>query len=102
MARAKKGGDWTPSFLRHRALMATEAVLVVGCLKGLMEGWVKASALPGYAKVIFIMAGTVGLLGGMYWVIERMTRSSVERAHGMAAGDPRVVTRWSSTICAMP
>lgn len=88
MARAKKGksGDWTPSFLKHRSLMATEAVLLVAWLKGIMEGWVKASTLPGYGKVLFIMAGTVGLLGGLFWMIERMTRSSIERAHGLMQG----------------
>lgn len=68
--------------------MATEAVLLVGWLKGLMEGWVKASALPGYGKVLFIMAGTVGLLGGLFWIIERTTQSGVERAHGLVHGFP--------------
>ncbi len=91
MARAKKGmgagsRDWVPSFLKHRSLMATEAVLLVGWLKGLMEAWVRASTLPGYGKVLFIMAATVGLLGGLFWMVERMTRSGVEKAHGMMKG----------------
>jgi hypothetical protein len=80
---AKKRTDWTPSFLKHRTLMAAEAVLVVALLRGVMEEWVKASALPGYGKVIFLMAGTIGLLGGLYWLIEAITSSGVERTHAL-------------------
>src|SRR5262249_57315005 len=67
---AQRRSSWIPAFLRHRNLMAAEAVLVIGLLKGAMEGWVKASDLPGWGKVAFIMGGTVGLLGGLYWLIE--------------------------------
>lgn len=90
MAREKKSSakrrDWTPSFLKHRTLMAAEAVLVVGLLKGLMETWVKAADLPNWGKVVFIMAGTLGLLGGLYWVIESITTAGVARTHAMLSG----------------
>jgi hypothetical protein len=80
---ARSRRDWTPVFLKHRSLMATEAVLVVGLLKGVLEDLVKATDLPNWGKVVFLMAGTVGLLGGLYWIIEALTASSVERAHGL-------------------
>lgn len=63
--------------------MAAEAVLVVALLRGVMEDWVKASDLPGYGKVLFLMGGTIGLLGGLYWVIESITSSGVERTHAL-------------------
>lgn len=81
-AGARTRRDWTPAFLKHRSLMATEAVLVVGLLKGVLEDLVKATDLPNWGKVVFLMAGTVGLLGGLYWIIEGLTASGVEKAHG--------------------
>jgi len=80
---ARKSKDWTPSFLKHRHLMAAEAVLVVGLLKGVLDDQVKAADLPNWGKVVFLMAGTVGLLGGLYWVIEGLTARGIERAHGL-------------------
>lgn len=61
--------------------MAAEAVLVVGLLRSLMETWLKATDLPNYGKVLFIMAGTVGLLGGLYWLIESITSAGIQRTH---------------------
>jgi hypothetical protein len=63
--------------------MAAEAVLVVGLLKGLMETWVKAADLPNYGKVLFIMAGTLGLLGGLYWLLEAVTSAGITRTHAL-------------------
>jgi hypothetical protein len=63
--------------------MAAEAVLVVGLLRGLMEAWVKAAQLPNYGKVLFIMAGTLGLLGGLYWLIESITSAGIKRTHAL-------------------
>lgn len=63
--------------------MAAEAVLVVALLRGVLEDWVKATDLPGYGKVLFLMAGTIGLLGGLYWIIEGLTASGVEKTHAL-------------------
>jgi hypothetical protein len=82
-APSRKRTDWTPAFLKHRSLMATEAVLVVGLLKGLLEDWIKATDLSNWGKVLFLMAGTVGLLGGLYWLIEVLTTGGVAKAHGL-------------------
>jgi hypothetical protein len=81
--RAPSNSSWTPFFLKHRNLMAAEAVLVVGLLKGLMETWVKSANLPNYGKVLFIMAGTLGLLVGLYWLIESLTSAGVKKTHAL-------------------
>ena len=80
----------TPPRLRtiwsHRNLAAGEVVLVVGLQKSLVEEHVLASDLPPYAKVLFVMAGTIGLLGALYWLVEGITRVSVTQAHGALRG----------------
>jgi hypothetical protein len=82
-AIATRRKDWTPGFLRHRTLLAAEVVLVVALCRGWLETWVKGSNLPGYGKVLFLMAGTIGLLGGLYWLLDALTKSSVERTHSL-------------------
>jgi hypothetical protein len=69
--------------LSHRTLMAAEAVLAVGLLRGLMERWVRASELPNYGKVLFIMAGTLGLFGGLYWLIDSLTSVGIKHTHAL-------------------
>src|SRR5262249_21692931 len=81
-ASSRRSGR-APSFLKHRTWMAAEAVLVVGLLKGVMETWVKAANLPNYGKVLFIMAGTLGLLGGLYWLIESITSVGITKTHAL-------------------
>jgi hypothetical protein len=73
--------------------MAAEAVLVVGLLRGLMERWVRASQLPNYGKVLFIMAGTLGLFGGLYWLIDSITSVGIRQTHALlkAFSLPRVI-----------
>lgn len=79
--RREKRGPSVPAFLRHRNLMAAEAVLVVGVLKSWMEVWVKASSLSNTGKVLFIMAATLGLLGGLFYSVEKLTMGSVKKTH---------------------
>jgi hypothetical protein len=67
--------------MKHRTLMAAEAVLVVGLLRGLLESSLKAGHLPNYAKVLFLMAGTLGLFGGMYLLIESITSAGLKQTH---------------------
>jgi hypothetical protein len=61
-------------------------LLVVGLLKSWVEQQVLATGLPPYAKVLFVMAGTIGLLGSLYWLIEGITHASVRQAHGALRG----------------
>lgn len=72
----------------HRRWIAVEAVLVVGLLKDWLSGRVMASSLPGAGKVLFVMAVTLGVLGGLYLVVEQLTAKSVARTHSAARGLP--------------
>ncbi len=72
----------------HRRWIAVEAVLVVGLLKDWLSGRVIASSLPGAAKVLFVMAVTLGVLGGLYFIVEQLTAKSVARTHAAARGLP--------------
>ncbi len=47
-----------------------------------------ASSLPGAGKVLFVMAVTLGVLGGLYLVVEQLTAKSVARTHSAARGLP--------------
>jgi len=69
----------------HRALIAAEAVLVLGVVKD--WGWrqVLASSLANWAKVAIAMATTVGLFGGFYLVVQRFMTKSVSKTHQAAS-----------------
>ncbi len=82
MTASRRASQRPRSILSHRNLVAAEVVLVVGLLKSLVEHYVLASSLPPYGKVLFIMAGTIGLLGSLYLLIEGITRASVRQAYG--------------------
>jgi hypothetical protein len=73
----KKGG----SFLSHRHLIAIEAMLVLGVIKDVIFDLVKKSGYPNYFKVLLIMAATVGLFGGLFFVIEKLTARGVAGTH---------------------
>ena len=60
-----KKSSVTPSWLRHRALLGAEAALCVGLAQEFGSRFVQGSALPHYAKVLFIMVMTLGLLGAL-------------------------------------
>ncbi|MBA3685307.1 MAG: hypothetical protein H0W72_08705 [Planctomycetes bacterium] len=86
MGKASKSA--TPKFLRHRVLLSAEAVLVVALAKDWVVGWVKAQALPDWLKVVFIMAVTVGILGGLFLFAEQVTQRSVARTHQVVQALP--------------
>jgi len=59
----KKSSSAAVSWLRHRALLGAEAALMVGLAQEFGSRFAQGSALPNWAKVLFIMAMTLGLLG---------------------------------------
>jgi hypothetical protein len=67
--------------LRHRSLIATEAVLLVGLAKDWITGAVHASSLPDYGKVLFVMGATIGILGGLYFTLEKLLARGVAGTH---------------------
>jgi hypothetical protein len=90
MARAAR----KRSILRHKSLIAVEAMLVMGLAKDVLGTRVKSSDLPSYAKVLFIMAMTVGIFGGLFVILERMSTRGMERAHAVAQSLPLPFSYW--------
>jgi hypothetical protein len=78
----------TPKPLRHRALIATEAVLLVGLLKDYLTHQIMQPNWPPWGKVLFVMGSTVGVLGGLYLIFERLARAGVARTHDVVKAVP--------------
>jgi hypothetical protein len=79
-------------------LIALEAMLVMGVAKDVVTARVMSSTLPSYGKVLFLMAATVGLFGGLYVVIQRLSARSVEGAHAFARALPLPLPYWIAHI----
>ena len=47
-------------------------VLLGGLIKDWITSAVHASSLPSYGKVLFVMGATIGILGGLFFVLERL------------------------------
>jgi hypothetical protein len=90
----KKRSSLRPRWLSHRGLVAVEALLVCGIAKDLFAGAVKSSSLAPYGKVLFVMALTVGLFGGLFLFVERFTAKTVAGGHRLARGLPFFVPLW--------
>ena len=81
-AAPKRRAGGGPRWLRHGSLVATEAVLIAALLKDWVNGAVlRSSGMPGWGKVLFAMGATVGILGGVYFAVERLLRTGVARTH---------------------
>lgn len=78
----------------HRGLVAVEALLVCGIAKDLFVSAVRSSTLAPYGKVLFVMALTVGLFGGLFFFVERFTARTVAGGHKFARGLPFVLPFW--------
>lgn len=72
------------SLFSHRHLIAVEAMLCVGLIKDLVSDAVKASTLPNYGKVLFIMLLTLGLFASLFLIVERLTAQSFASTHKLA------------------
>ena len=88
--RRSGGTRW----FRHKGLIAIEAMLVMGLAKDILNDRVKSSGLPSYGKVLFLMAATIGLFGGVFFVLERFSARGVERAHDVARALPLPFSYW--------
>lgn len=75
-----------PRWLTHRGLVAVEALLVCGLLKDFFSDAVKSSAVAPHWRVLFVMALTVGVFGGLFLFVERFTARTVAGGHRMARG----------------
>lgn len=84
MARRRSDSS-LPLWLRHRALMTTEAVLLVTVGQELLQRWItNHSGVPWWIKTGEVMVVNAGLLGGMLLLIIALARSSLSGAHRAA------------------
>jgi len=94
---ARSGGKrrrGSTRWFRHKGLIAVEAMLVLGLAKDVLTERVKESTLPSYGKVLFLMAATIGLFGGLYVVLERLSARGVAKAHEVAQSLPLPLPYW--------
>ena len=91
MAKTSRRGGGGPGFLRHRNLIAAEALLLVGLAKDFISDFIKsqpASTLPNWGKVLFVMAATMGVLGVFFAVLEKVTKGGVAKTHEVVKALP--------------
>jgi hypothetical protein len=84
----KKDSGWTPAWLKHRALLAGEVILVVGVVQELIQRQMNHLGLPPYGKVLWIMACTLGVLGVLLFVIQSVIKRSLAKTHDVVQAIP--------------
>jgi hypothetical protein len=77
-----------PTWLRHRALVATEGVLLIGVAQELLQRQVLALDLPNALKVLFVMAATIGIIGLLLVVVQTVVVRSLAKTHEVAKAMP--------------
>ena len=90
----KKRSSRRPRWLTHRGLVAVEALLFCGILKDGLGNLVKSSSFAPHWKVLFVMGLTVGLFGGLFFFVERLTARTVAGGHKLARNLPLVIPTW--------
>src|SRR5262249_60015880 len=91
----KRNGTRLPRWLSHRGLVAVEAVLLVGVLRDLLSRGIKASSFSNGGKVLLIMAMTVGVFGGLFVFVERVTARTVAGTHKAVRSLTGVLPYWA-------
>jgi hypothetical protein len=64
-------------------LIAAEAVLLIGLAKTLLEARVLAMQLPNWGKVLFVMVVTLGVLGGLLLIVQKLTMRGMAKTHAV-------------------
>jgi len=93
--RSSKSGARLPRWLSHRGLVAAEAVLFVGILRDVLSHWIKQSEAPNYAKVLVVMAMTIGIFGGLFLFVERIVARTVAGTHKAVRSVTGVLPYWA-------
>jgi hypothetical protein len=94
-SRSSKSGPRLPRWLSHRGLVAAEAVLLVGILRDVVSHAIKGSAFPNYGKVLLVMAMTVGIFGGLFLFVEKLTARTVAGTHKAVRSLTGVMPYWA-------
>ena len=77
-----------PRWLRHRALVTAEAVLLVGAGQQLLSQWLDSIAMPNWARVMLTMAMTLGVLGGVILLVRGFAAKGVAQGHQVVKALP--------------
>jgi hypothetical protein len=72
--------------LSNHRLLAVEVVLLIAWIKSLLTDAILASGMAPWAKVLVVMGATVGLLGGLFLFIEKVTREGVKTSQQFLRG----------------
>lgn len=84
----KKDSGWTPWWLRHRALLAGEVILIVGVIQELIQRQVTHLDLPPWGKVLWVMSCTLGVLGILLLVVQAVVKRSLAKTHDVVQAIP--------------
>lgn len=80
-AMARKRSSMVPAWLRHRQILTTEAVLLVGIGVELLQRWITGRPdVPWWAKTLEVMLVNAGMLGGVLLLVTGLTRGSLSGA----------------------
>jgi hypothetical protein len=91
----RRGGLRLPRWLSHRGLVAVEAVLLVGILRDVLARDIKTSSFPNDGKVLLIMGMTVGVFGGLFVFVEKVTARTVAGTHKAVRTLTGVMPYWA-------
>jgi hypothetical protein len=88
MATGKQQRSIVPKWLRHRNLLASEAVLLVGALQEMVQQRVQSSPVPNWGKVGFTMLVVVGALGGLLLLLQSFAVTGMAKTHTVVKSLP--------------
>ena len=89
MSTAKKTRRSGASALfSQRGLVGIEALLFLGVAKDWIFGALLRSSFPNWAKVVLVMATTVGLFGGLFLVLQNLAHRTIQGTHRAAGALP--------------
>ncbi len=78
-----------PSWLRHRQMLTTEAVLLIAMGMELMQRWIASHHdVPWWLKTVEVMVVNGGLLGGLVLLLTSLMRGSLSGASRAVQGVP--------------
>lgn len=78
---ARKRSSMVPGWFRHRQVLTTEAVLLVGVGMELLQRWItNRPDVPWWAKTLEVMLVNAGMLGGVLLLVTTWTRGSLHGA----------------------
>ena len=91
-----------PSWLRHRSLVVTEAMLAVGLGQLILNDWLLAHpAIAPWMKVVLGMVMVLGGFGGvLFWARRYLTRTIAD-THSLVRALPFPTPKWLFHTVAM-